>query len=608
MATNRRTRRATEPRGVDVRLDLLDPTSHRIGVELKFVAPTDRPEVAFATWTPGSYLIREFARQVEDFEASDVRGRKLGSRKVAKNSWGVDAVKGEVVVVRFRIFARELSVRTPWLDADRGFVVPAGVIPFVRGLDQEPHRVALDLPDGWRADVALPQSRGSFVASDFDHLVDSPIEAGTHRRIDFRTGGVPHRVTIAGQGNQDDRRLAADFERIVAESARLFGGLPYERYLLIVHLTAANRGGLEHRDSSVCDFLRFGFRPEKEYEEFLGLVAHEFFHTWNVKRIKPAAFCPYDFERECYTRLLWAMEGATSYYEWRILRGAGLLSVERYLARLADKINRLEATPGRKRKPVAEASFDAWIKHYRPDEHSPNSTVSYYEKGELVALLLDLEIRRMTGGERSYDDLMRLLWREHGKTGVGIPEDGYRPAAEEIAGGSLRTFWNRYVDGTAEIDWERSLEPFGLAVHWKSEPEKGWLGVRTKSDGGRLVLENVFDGTPAAKAGLTAGDELVAISGAKVEPDSFGRRIEDLGPRGRGRLALFRAGMLMELPFVLSPKPRQISRIAFATDAPAAARKLGGAWLGVGDDVHSSGGRGSAARRASASKAAMARV
>jgi len=583
MPVTSRKKRVSAAAPTNVVIDFPDSAGHRIGVELSFRAPVENPEVVFATWTTGSYLIREFARQVEDFSSSGSGGRRLAWTKAAKNSWRIGARAGEEICVRFRVYAHEISVRTPYVDESRAFLSPAGLVPFVRGLEHDPYRVRVVTAPGWRVDVALPEERGGdgnvFLAEDFDHLVDSPFEVGTHRRLDFRTLGRAHRLTFTGEGNADPRRCQRDFEAIIRETAALFGGLPYERYLMIVHLQAGARGGLEHRDSAVCDHHRFGFVPEKEYEEFLGLVAHEYFHTWNVKRIKPAAFTPYDYENECYTRLLWAMEGTTSYYEWILLLRAGLLSKERYLTRLVEKINRLSDTPGRLRKPLSEASFDTWIKLYRPDEHSPNSNISYYEKGELVALLLDLEIRSATSGKRSYDDLMRLLWKQYGRRGVGIPEDGYRPAAEEIAQSSLRTFWSRYVEGTKEIDWDEALSRVGYRLEWSDGSSTGWLGVKTKTENGRLILDTVYDGSPAARSGLSAGDEILAIGRKKVEVETFGKRIEQLGPRGRSRIAVFRNGDLVEVPVTLGPKPRSAKRIVELAGAPAESRSLGRAWL-----------------------------
>jgi predicted metalloprotease with PDZ domain len=386
-------------------------------------------------------------------------------------------------------------------------------------------------------------------------------------------------MTFTGAGNEDRSRCVRDFEAIVRQGEELFGSLPYDSYLMVIHLLASSRGGLEHRDSAICDYPRLGFSGN-DYEEFVGLVCHEYFHTWNVKRIKPAAFLPYDYEKECYTRLLWAMEGTTSYYEWLLLRRAGLLSAERYLARLADKINRLEEQPGRLRKPLADASFDTWIKAYRPDEHSANSTISYYEKGELVALLLDLEIRKGTGGSRSYDDLMRLLHERYGSRGVGIPEDGYRPAAEEIAGRPLAEFWRHYIEGTDEIDWASALAQAGLAVaQVDANPKVGWIGVRTKSDGGRLLLETVLDGGPAHRAGLAAGDEVVALDRFRVDPDSFARRIEQLGGGSRTEVTFFREGVQKSVRLGVGARPRKIGKIAFDPTAPEKARAATRDWL-----------------------------
>ncbi len=578
-----------------------DPHAHLYGVSATFDGPFPKGlELRLPTWTPGSYLQREFARHVQEVAASDESGRTLPHRKVDKAGWCVDAGGASRVTVRMRVYANDLTVRTSHLDATHGFFNGANLFLYRPETAGRPVSLSIDAPPGWAIATTLPRGQvpGTFEAADYDHLIDCPVEIGRHERIAFEACGVPHEVVLWGEGNHDPARLRDDLRTIAEAQAALMGGLPFRRYLFIVHLTDKGRGGLEHRDSTTLLYPRFGFRPRKEYEEFLRLAAHEYFHAWNVKRIKPKAFDPYDLSREVYTRVLWAMEGFTEYYEILTLARAGLISRERMLAIFAEEISSLLRTPGRRLQSLAESSFDAWIKHYRPDENSANSSISYYRKGALVAWVLDLELRARTRNRRSLDDLMRLLFERHGDPGKGLPEEAYAKALAELAGGPMDDLLAAYVDGTAEIDFAAHLRHAGLVFRTRAAEgpdDKGghpgkakegevatvWLGLETKSDRGRAVVSAVLAGSPAARAGLSAGDELVAIDRWRADEKGWRARANERKAGETLAVTVLRRDRLIEIPVVAATPPEDTAWIEVDPKATDEAREVLRSWGGT---------------------------
>src|SRR5258708_16443850 len=412
------------------------PESRRIEVELSVdPAGAHGLDVRMPVWTPGSYLVREQQRHVDGrggwgeagcgggrgeglgpgaLEAGD---RELPVEKIDKHAWRVRCDGARTVRVQYRLHCFELTVRTNHVDGSHAFFNPSAAAVFVVGREDEPCTVRLSMPAGWRAWAALPLLDGAYRAHDYDELADTPFELGSegsHQSHAFTAQGVPHELVVWGRGDFDARRVVADIVKIIDAQAAIFGGLPYsDRYLFILHLNDKGRGGLEHRRCCALLVPRFSFVQKAAYEDFLLLVAHEFFHLWNVKRLRPAAFTPYDWTKENHTRLLWAMEGLTSAYEVLALRRAGLVTPQRFLEIWAERCTQLLRTPRRLRMSLSQASFDAWIKHYRPPERPQNPTRSHYLKGSIVGFLLDLELRRRSGGPRSLDDLVRGLSENH---------------------------------------------------------------------------------------------------------------------------------------------------------------------------------------------------
>lgn len=584
------------PRVTTFTVGMPRPETHLYEIAMQvapFASPVAWFDLVLPVWTPGSYMIREFSRHVRDLLASGPAGEPLCAVKVEKNRWRIgmldDPRKGPFTI-RYRVYANELTVRTSHLDASHGFGNGANLFFYIEGRKNEPQSLRFDLPAGWRVSIALPKSAGSFRAVEYDELVDSPFECGTHRVLSFRVLGIPHEVAIWGEGNEEARRLVRDLGALVREEARLFGGLPYDRYLFLIHLAAGAAGGLEHRASQSVGMEPFSFRPETSYRENLRLFAHELFHAWNVKRIRPAPLGPFDYTKEAYTRDLWAMEGITSYYQELFLVRAGLVEPKHLFEEMAKRLKAHRETPGARVQSAEAASFDAWIRHYRPDENSPNVAESYYRRGSLVGWALDLAIRRSSGGRRSLDDVMRRLWQRWGSHGKPYPAGEIERLASAAAGRSLVSFFDRFVRGVETPPFERLLAAFGLVLREKPEAEEGVepgrpraradFGWKTKDEKGRICVAEVYAGRAAYEAGIDASDELAAIAGVKADEDVLKRIERDARPGSRVDVTLFRRKRLLTVPVVLGGTRAFAYEIVADASADVRARRLRRRWLG----------------------------
>ena len=569
-------------------------------------------DLVLPVWTPGSYLVREFSRHVRDLRAREVSsnergvgagarggGRPIAAEKISKNTWRFSlpskkSSSSSSVLVSYRVYAHELTVRTSHLDSTHGYGNGANLFFYVDGRKDEPQDVVFRLPRGWRTSMALPARGGVFRAASYDELVDSPFECGTHRTFDFRVKGVPHTLAIWGSGNEDAARLVKDLKKLVTEAASLFGGLPYERYLFLAHLAPGARGGLEHRASQSVAVDPWAFQPAKAYRGTLLLFSHELFHAWNVKRIRPEALGPFDYTKEVHTKDLWAMEGITSYYEVLLAVRAGLLTPAQGFEEWTTSWSGHLETPGRDVQSAEMASFDTWIRFYRPDENSVNVAESYYRRGQLLGLALDLTIRGATAGRRGLDDVMRLLWRRWGSKGKGYPEGAVEDAAASVLASraKARRFFDRYVRGTGTADLARLLPAAGLELRLVPEAEEGVtdespvktrgdFGWKTKTENGRLVVAEVREGGAAMRAGMSAADEIVAIDGVRASEDFLRRKAIEAGPGARLRVTVFRRERLRELGLVLGARKAGVWKIVPAKGAAPAARRLARRWLHV---------------------------
>ena len=566
------------------------PQTHYVEVEARIpTAGRDAVELMMAVWTPGSYLIREYSRNVEEVSATTEKGEPLPVAKTVKNRWRIGTRQAPRVVVRYRVYSREMSVRTNFVDA--GFALINGAATFLApaGDEHRPYEIRLELPAAWKVSASpLPETdEHTYRADDLDTLIDSPIYAGNATLHSFEVAGKTHLlVNEGGDAVWDDPRSAADAEKIVRAQVDFWGFAPYPRYVIFNLLTESG-GGLEHRNACTLMSSRWRSRTHEGYLEWLGLVSHELFHAWNGKRLRPVELGPFDYEREVYTPSLWVVEGITSYYGDLLLRRAGFSTRKEYLKNLSKAIESLQTTPGRLVQPLDESSFDAWIKLYRRDENTSNSGVSYYTKGEVVAFLLDARIRRATGGRRSLDDALRLAYQRYSG------ERGYRPeeirkVLEEVAGTDLGGWLARAESTVEELDYAEALEWYGL--RFAEEPEKkeagepqelpaGWLGMEVEVQGGRLTVTAVKRGTPAYEAGVNVGDELLAINDDRVPPEGLEGRLKLYRPGEQATLLVARRDRLARLPVTFGEKPRPRWKLEALPTATEEQKAHLAAWL-----------------------------
>ncbi len=524
---------------ITYRIDLSLAHAHRFIVTLQVAKPQPQVVLELPVWIPGSYLVREFARNLNALQASQ-GGKPCAVQQLGKASWQVNCAGKGALSVQYEVYANDPSVRAAFLDNRRGFFNGTSTFLSVQGQEDTPHRVQITgLPKGWSVATALPpvktdtRGQGWYEAPDHDALVDHPVELGTFWRGSFQVRGVLHELVVSGASDQADLdRLLKDTQTICAQEISFWHGRrkpPFNRYVFLLNVVEDGYGGLEHRDSTalICsrkDLPRHGASSQSEgYTTLLGLISHEYFHTWNVKRLKPKEFAPYDYSRENHTQMLWFFEGFTSYYDDLILLRSGLLKPADYLKLLNKPINQVLSTPGRLQQSVAQASFDAWTRYYRPDENTANSTVSYYTKGSLVALCLDLSLRlgapRPDGSTPSLDGVMQRLWGlqraiDQGDVEQALSDEASAPPPH---GKDWAQVLNTWVHGVGELPLEDLLSRFG--VEWTNKPPsvtQQW-GLRAQERVDGLKVQAIMRGSPAEDAGLSAGDELLALNGWRLK-------------------------------------------------------------------------------------------
>ncbi len=599
---------------VRYRIAARHPEAHLFEVSVRVAAPDPAGQTfSLPAWIPGSYMIRDFARHIVRISARAGR-RAINIEKLDKHTWRAAPCRGPLTVV-CEIYAWDLSVRGAHLDTTHGFFNGTCVFLRADGQAEAPCVVEIIAPRGrayrhWRVATAMPRAGarlhgfGTYRAENYDALIDHPVEMGEFSLVSFVARGVVHEVAISGRHDADLARLGRDLKRVTEQHIDFFGSRPPIRYYLFL-VTAVGEGydGLEHRASTalLCsrdDLPQRGAETQDErYLTFLGLASHEYFHTWNVKRIKPAAFTPYDLTRENYTRQLWAFEGITSYYDDLALVRCGLMSKDQYLKALARTLTAVQRTNGRTKQTVAESSFDAWVKFYRQDENAPNAIISYYAKGALIALALDLTLRRTTQGRKSLDDVMRVLWRQYGRTGRGVGETEIETLAERVCDVRLKSFFARALYSTEELPLTALLREFGIKVTLgpaqsssdrggnasehdaKTAPPRAVLGVRTESVGGDLKLAQVLDQGSAQAAGLSAGDVLVALDGIRVTTSNLDRLLARLRPGAIVQAHAFRRDELIERRVRLLAAPADTYTLTLDERAPAARVRRRDAWM-----------------------------
>ncbi len=586
-----------------------DPGAHHFRVTVTVPDPDSSGQVlSIPAWIPGSYLVRDYARHVLEIGAR-CGDRPLAIEKTDKAVWRAQPCEG-TLTVELLVYAWDLSVRGAHLDHTHGYFNGCCVFPRVHGRDDAPCRVTIRPPDDgacadWRVATSLGRADtddagfGVYETADYDELIDHPVEMGTFSHATFEACGVPHEIAITGRHRADMDRLCADLAQLCEYHIRFFGEpAPIDRYVFLVMAVGDGYGGLEHRWSTslMCrrDDLPARGRDgvDERYRRFLGLCSHEYFHLWNVKRMRPAAFARSDLSAEAPSRLLWVFEGITSYYDDLALVRSGLVDGPAYLKLLGENATRVAQSRGRTRQSLADSSFDAWIKLYKRDENTPNAIVSYYTKGALVALALDLTIRHETQGRHSLDDVMRAMWAEYADPAGGIAEDGFERLARDVTGVNLDAFFDAAIRGTDDLPIESLLGQFGVQTvrHYEgdkpgaadTEPKraKASLQVSLGGESDRVTLASVYEGGPAHAAGLAAGDEVVAVDGLRVTPSTLRRQLADRDTGETVAVTAFRRDELMSFTVTLGEAPRNVIEFRLADEVPEAVAARRDAWLG----------------------------
>lgn len=577
-------------------LGMSKPSSHllEVGLTLDRLPEGDSSlNFILPVWRPGRYLVLDFAGGVQNFSAADPDGKPLRWEKVEKSLWRVETKGSSRISISYTVFANEFNQRTRGLNEDHAFIDGAAVFMYVEKYRRRPLGLTIKPFDNWHVTTGLdgdrpkeasPADSWRFTATDYDHLVDCPIEIGTQKDFSFMVDGIPHVLSISGEGNWDADTLIGDLTRIIKTEQSFWGQYPYNRYVFLVHCAPNSGGGTEHINSTIMGTRPFIFKNPDTYRGFLSLVAHEYFHTWNVKQLRPKGIHPYDYTKENYSPELWIAEGTTSYYENLVLLRAGFISPEKFLEGAASAIQFDRQRPGNKVQPLAEASFDAWVKYWRSTEQSFNLESDYYAKGANVSALLDLAIRHRSRNAHSLDDVMRTMYKRFPLSGTGYTLADFQGVAEEFTGGSLGEFFDRYVFGTTPLPWAEYLAYSGLNLAERDTTFKPWIGIVTADAGDRTRITQVIAGSPAHAAGLDIGDELLALNGYRVRTIDLSERIGQLAEGKEIILTVFRNDRLREYKLKVARASIPAYKIVKISGATEQQRNIYRGWLGAAFD------------------------
>ena len=563
------------------------PHTHYVEIEASF--PTEgktQIELMMAVWTPGSYLIREYERNVEALTAADQARVPLTVEKTRKNRWRISTNGARTVWIRYRVYAHEMSVRTNWVDDEFALINGAPTfITLVESPSRRVHHVRVMLPRTWTRSVSgmtAGPADNTYIAPDYDTLVDSPIVAGSPSVYEFSVGGKPHYlVNFRERGVWNGPQAASDLAKIAETIARFWGDVPFDRFYFL-NIIGSAKNGLEHRNATVMNIPLDATSTRDGYLDWLNLASHEYFHAWSGKRLRPVELGPFDYENEVYTRALWFVEGITDYYADLFLARSGVATRDEYLDILSEQIRSLQTTPGRLEQSVEQASYDAWIKYYRSDENTPNTSISYYVKGAVIGFLLDADIRRLTAGSKSLDDVMRALFvkfsGERGFSGADV-----RSVVADVVGAThareVRAWLDRALETTTELDYADATNWLGLRITPPAGAPRGYLGVVTQSDDGKTIVTGIRRGSPAASAGISLRDEITAINGDPLPEGQLAQRLARFSPGAKVTLAMTRAGAPRTVDIVLAVDPGHGWQLSPLPDATATQSQRLDIWL-----------------------------
>ena len=576
------------PSRVEYRLRMPEPWTHIFHVEMTMAPLTesnDSIDVILPVWRSGRYVIFDFAGGVVKFQAFDSHGSALPWRKIDKTTWRILLPDGaDGVTVRYEVYANEFALRTRGLNDEHGFVDGNAVFMYAPRFRSLPTRLVIEPYPGWHVTTAHDREPGSethFVASDYDRLVDDPFEIGTQTEVQFEVENIPHVMSFSRPVRCDMERLVADVTRIVRMNRDFWGDLPYDRYVFIFHVDPGAGGGTEHMRSSVIGIAPRPFGALDSCTSLLGVVSHEFFHTWNVKRLRPRGMDPYDWTRETYFRELWIAEGATSYFHNLLRVREGLTSVESHLEGLAAAAGEERSRPGNRMQSLTECSFDAWIKASRGRQQATNFETNFYARGAQVCLVMDLELRRLTNNTADFGALMRQLYRDFPLGSGGYTVKDVEALAVVLGGEEMRGFFEAYVYGTDPLPWERALETAGLVLTPRDSASRPWFGLQTRTEGSRIVVQQVIAGSPAYRAGVNIEDEVIAVDGHRAHEESLRLASEGANLGSTVELVLIRRDLLRRIPVTLDlPAPPEY--VVHRVDHPTSAQmQTFESWVGA---------------------------
>jgi predicted metalloprotease with PDZ domain len=570
------------PQGVDYTLAMPEPSNHIFVVTVTIDglgAGEGHVDLVLPAWRPGRYVILDFAGGVLDFSAADRSGKPLAWLKTDKSTWRVSTNGSSRVTATYRVYADEFNLRTRGLDDEHAFVDPSAVFMYSEKYRSLPVELQVDPYKSWRVTTGLDGRGTTFTAPDYDYFVDCPLEIGTQKDYAFTVKGVPHVLSVFGNPSFNADSVTKDIAKIVTAMSDFWGDVPYKRYVFLLHVAPWAGGGTEHINSTIMGTRPENLVPGEGYRGFLGLVAHEYFHTWNVKRLRPKGIFPYDYTKENYTRELWIAEGTTSYYDDLTMARAGFTPAESYLNSLASGIRDDRMRPGNGVQSLSDASFDSWIKFGQNGAHSYNTETDFYGKGAMVSLLLDLAVREKTGNAKSLDDVLRLMYLRFPSGGPGYTVDDFQGAASEVAGADLSGFFTKYVHGTAPLPWEESLLSAGLRLAPVDSTPRPWTGLQTRETGDRVFVARITDGSPARASGLDAGDEIAAVDGRKATTGGIDKAVAAKKKGDTVTLAVFRDNVLREVRVAIANAPVPDYHVEKVKEPTPAQKALYEGWL-----------------------------
>lgn len=598
---------AQNPR-ITYELGMPKPSTHLFEVSITFDSlplDEDNLDLNLPVWRPGRYLVFDFASGIQEFNVFEESGMPLKWKKINKNTWHVELNGNKSATAKYKVYANEFSLRTRGLNAEHGFVDGTSVFMYSEKYRHTPLILKVNPYDGWHVTTGLDSYNSDFSAPDYDYFVDCPLEIGSQVDIEFDVDGRKHIISIFGDAKYDRENLVRDFTKIIRQNYEFWGRVPYEEYVFIIHCTSQGGGGTEHINSCVL-----GIRPsalensdlrgvpstrersnprrsnpndenKNNYKNFLRLVSHEFFHTWNVKQLRPKGITPYDYSKENYTEELWVAEGGTSYYDGLLLVRLGLLDAEDFYNELTKAIQEERRRPGNRIQSLAESSFDAWIKFWKNNPQSYNAETDYYGKGADVCLVLDLELRQRTDNKHSLDEVFKSMYEAFPLGVTGYTNSDLQKTCEDVSGTSFQQFFDDYVYGTKSIEWEKFLSYTGLDLKAEDSTVIPVVGLFAEQRGEKLFIKDILSGSSAEDAGLAAGDEVVALNHERISHNEVEKKLEGFRQGDTLVLTIFRNDKLKD--YTLKLLNRKLANYFIdKTDNSAALQKsIYESWLGV---------------------------